>query len=130
MKQKEVTLCGKKVVLAYCYATEIAYKLLSDEDITQFGSEVIQNIQNEQMPDIKRSIYLILAAMNAYYDSQGQQSPVTDKELMYECTPNELGSALGTVIGLRADFYYVPKDEPTEEKTDDDKPEGEKEKNA
>ena len=33
MITREVTLCGKQVTLAYCYATEIAYKDLTNEDI-------------------------------------------------------------------------------------------------
>jgi hypothetical protein len=125
MIQKEITLCGKQVNLAYCYATEISYKILSDEDIIDFGQEVVEKIQHEQMPDIRKTIYLILASMQSYYESKGETCPITDKELMYECTPQEIGMALGTIIGLRTNFYHVPSDEPK------DKPaEGKEEKNA
>ena len=125
MITKEITICGKQVTLAYCYATEISYKILSDEDIIDFGQEVIEKIQHEQMPDIRKTIFLILASMNAYYESKGEKAPVSDKELMYECTPQEIGQALGVIIGMRSQFYHVPSDEPQ------DKPaEGKKEKNA
>jgi hypothetical protein len=125
MITKEITICSKKVMLAYCYATEISYKILSDEDIIDFGQEVIEKIQHEQMPDIRKTIFLILASMNAYYESKGEKAPVSDKELMYECTPQEIGQALGVIIGLRSQFYHVPTDEPQ------DKPaEGKKGKNA
>ena len=125
MITKEITICGKQVTLAYCYATEISYKILSDEDIIDFGQEVIEKIQHEQMPDIRKTIFLILASMNAYYESKGEKAPVSDKELMYECTPQEIGQALGVIIGLRSQFYHVPSDEPQ------DKPaEGKKGKNA
>lgn len=125
MITKEITICGKQVTLAYCYATEISYKILSDEDIIDFGQEVIEKIQHEQMPDIRKTIFLILASMNAYYESKGEKAPVSDKELMYECTPQEIGQALGVIIGLRSQFYHVPTDEPQ------DKPaEGKKGKNA
>lgn len=125
MITKEITICGKQVTLAYCYATEISYKVLSDEDIINFGQEVIEKIQHEQMPDIRKTIFLILASMNAYYESKGEKAPVSDKELMYECTPQEIGQALGVIIGLRSQFYHVPTDEPQ------DKPaEGKKGKNA
>ena len=112
MITKEITICSKKVMLAYCYATEISYKILSDEDIIDFGQEVIEKIQHEQMPDIRKTIFLILASMNAYYESKGEKAPVSDKELMYECTPQEIGQALGVIIGLRSQFYHVPTDEP------------------
>ena len=125
MITKEITICGKQVTLAYCYATEISYKILTDEDIIDFGQEIVEKIQHEQMPDIRKTIFLILASMNAYYESKGEKAPVTDKELMYECTPQEIGQALGVIIGLRSQFYHVPTDEP------EDKPTGEKkEKNA
>ena len=120
MITKEITICGKQVTLAYCYATEISYKILSDEDIIDFGQEIVEKIQREQMPDIRKTIYLILAATNAYYEGKGEKAPVSDKELMYECTPQEIGQALGVIIGLRSQFYQVPTDEPK------DKPTGEK----
>ena len=112
MITKEITLCSKQVTLAYCYATEISYKILSDEDIIEFGQEVVEKIQHEQMPDIRKTIFLILAAMDAYYESKGEKAPVSDKELMYECTPQEIGQALGIIIGLRTNFYHIPSDEP------------------
>lgn len=119
MITKEITLCGKQVTLAYCYATEISYKILSDEDIIDFGQEIIEKIQHEQMPDIRKSLFLILASMQSYYESlpagqdgKKQTSPIGDHELMYECTPKEIGQALGIIIGLRSQFYHVPSDEP------------------
>ena len=124
MITKEVTLCGKQVILAYCYATEISYKILSDEDITDFIGEVIIAVQNkERMPDIRKSMYLILAAMQAYYDSKDDKSPVTDKNLMYDATSEEIGMALGTIIGLRAEFYHIPSGEPEDKPKEGDKDE-------
>jgi hypothetical protein len=129
MITKEITICGKQVTLAYCYATEISYKILSDEDIIDFGQEVVEKIQHEQMPDIRKTIFLIIASMQSYYESKGEQCPVTDKELMYECTPQEIGMALGVIIGLRTNFYHVPSDEP-EDKEPKDKRVARKPKNA
>lgn len=121
MITKEITICSKKVMLAYCYATEISYKILSDEDIIDFGQEVIEKIQHEQMPDIRKTIFLILASMQSYYESKGEQCPITDKELMYECSPQEIGQALGVIIGLRSQFYHVPTDEPKDNPTGEKK---------
>lgn len=116
MKQKEITICGKQVTLAYCYATEISYKILSDEDITDFFKAAGEKITKEQMPDPYKTIFVILAAMTSYYESRGEKAPVTDKELMYHATAEEIGTALGTVMGLRAEFYHVAKDEPEDKK--------------
>lgn len=112
MLTKEITLCGKAVTLAYCYATEIAYKDLSDENIADYIKEAVACIQQETDPDIKHTIYAILACMLAYYQSQGKEAPLTDTDLMNDAKPAELGTAIFTIIGLRMDFYHVPKDEP------------------
>lgn len=123
MNTKEITICGKQVTLAYCYATEISYKILADQDILNFMQEVSDALQAEpqQMPDIRKTIFLLLASMQSYYDSlpAGQdgrkpQPPVTDEDLMYHCTPQDLGVALGTILGLRSQFYHLPSDEPEE----------------
>ena len=129
MITKEITIGGKPVTLAYCYATEISYKLLSDEDINAFMQEVNKCLMTEpqQMPDIRKTIFLILAATSAYYESKGEELPIDDKTLMYECSPEELGTALGVVLGLRGQFYAVPAGEP------ENKPDGKaakKRKNA
>lgn len=116
MIQKEITLLGKQVTLAYCYATEISYKILTDEDIIDFGQEIAEKIQHQQMPDIRKSIFLIIASMQSYYESKEGKAPIDDKELLYESTPQEIGQALGTVIGLRSKFYQIPSGEPEDKK--------------
>lgn len=120
MKKQEITIVGKPVTLGYCYATEIAYKELAGEEIQDFMPEVYSSLssQTPRMPDIKKSIYLILSAVTAYYESVKQAAPVTDSDLLNEVSPAEIGTALGTVLKLRADFYNVPKDEP-KDKTDE-----------
>ena len=113
MKTKTITLCGKDVTLAYCYGTEISYKMLSDEDINDFVQEVLAalNAEPKRMPDVKKSVLLIIAAAMTYTESRGEKCTVSDKDLMYHATPDELGTALGTVIALRMEFYHVPTDE-------------------
>lgn len=128
MIHEEITLAGKSVTLGYCYATEIIYKDLSDEDIANIIQETIGciNAQPARMPDTKHSIYLVLAAVMAYYQSKDEEAPIKDTDLMNEATPLELGTALGTIINLWAKFYGIPKGEPA------DKPQkgkGKKEKN-
>ena len=116
MIHQETTLAGKPVILGYCYATEIAYKDLSGEDIADIIQETIAavNAQPARMLDAKRSIYLVLAAVMAYYQSQEDDAPIKDSDLMNETTPFELGTALGTIINLRAKFYNIPKGEPAD----------------
>ena len=114
MKKTEIKIAGKKVNIAYCYATEIAYKDLSGEDIAAIIQETIAcvNAKPARMPDTKRSIYLVLAAVMAYYQSKDEEAPIKDTDLMNDTTPLELGTALGAIITLRAQFYSIPKGEP------------------
>ena len=114
MIHEEITMAGKPVTLGYCYATEIAYKDLSGEDIADIIRETFAaiNAQPQRMPDTKRSIYLVLAAVMAYYQSKDEESPIKDTDMMNETTPMELGIALGTIITLWAKFYNIPKGEP------------------
>lgn len=122
MKKKEITICGKPVTLGYCYATEIGYKLLSDHDIADFAKEVAEclTVEPPSMPDTLNVIHAILASVNAYYESKGEESPIKDTDLMYDASPTEIGTALGTIISLRAEFYHLPTDEPTDKPKDDD----------
>lgn len=118
MKTKEITIAGKTVTLAYCYATEIAYKEFTGEDISAIIQETIAaaNAKPARMPDTKRSIYLVLAAVMAYYESIKEKAPIKDIDLMIETSPLELGAALGTIITLWADFYRLVPGEPKEKK--------------
>ena len=104
----------RTVTMGYCYATEIAFKDLAGQDISDFLTEALPLIQDNKMPDIKKSIYAILTCMIAYYQSMGEEPPVKDTDLMNEATPLEIGTALGTFLTLRANFYHIPKGEPAE----------------
>lgn len=125
MITKEITICNKQVTLAYCYATEIAYRDLADEDIHDFIQQVGTAVQNGRMPDAKKAILLIVACMMAYYED-ADKAPVNDGDMMREATPVEIGTALGTILAMQAEFYHIPNGEPK------DKPGkgGKKRKNA
>ena len=119
MTSKEINICGKPVTICYCFATEICYKVLTDEDINDFVAEAINAINKKRMPDTKRTLNFILAGLTAYYESlsKKKKAPVTDTMLLTEMTPDEMGTALGTLIGLRAEFYHVPSDEPKDKQS-------------
>lgn len=119
MITREVTLCGKQVTLAYCYATEIAYKDLTNEDIIKYIRYAIECIQSKEDPDIKQSVFAIVACMIAYSQSKDEEeTPVTNKELMLNMSPLELGKAVLAIISMRLEFYKVPDQESGEKKTE------------
>ena len=108
MKQQTIKIVGHDVTLAYCYATEICYKELSGQDITDFMPEVLEAIQHDRLPDVKKTIYMVLASILAYYQAKGEEPPVKDTDLMNEISPVELGTAFGSVLSLRQQFYQLP----------------------
>ena len=109
MITKEITICGKQVTLAYCYATEISYKLLAEEELSPFLNNVREAIaqKKEEIPDARKTLFAILAAANAYYESEHDECPISDKELMYDATPDETGGALGNLLLAWAEFYKL-----------------------
>ena len=123
MTTKTITIAGKEITLAYCYATEIGYKLLSDEDINDYMADAIEAIGRKAMPDTRKTVYVVIAAINAYSEWKGEQPAISDRDLMYDATPLELGTALGTILKLRADFYKLPEGEPKDEQQEEKKPE-------
>jgi hypothetical protein len=112
MIQKEITLLGKKVTLAYCYGTEISYKLLADEECTDFIKEALKGLEEKKMPDSRKAIYLILSAMTAFYESKNEDNPIEDKELIFHATPDDIGLAVGTIACMYIEFYKIPVGEP------------------
>lgn len=104
----------RTATMGYCYSTEIAFKDLAGQDITDFMTEALPLIQDSKMPDVKKTIYAILSCIIAYYQSIGEEPPVKDTDLMNEATPIEIGTALGTVLKLRGEFYHIPTGEPAE----------------
>ena len=118
MIQKEIELLGKKVTLAYCFGTEISYKLLAEQECTDFVREVLAGLAQEtpKMPDTRKSIYLIMSAMTAYYESNGEKNPIEDKELIFHATPEDIGLAIGTIARMYIEFYKIPIDEPEDKK--------------
>lgn len=125
MITKEITIAGKTVTIGYCYATEIAYKLNADEEITDFLLEAIPTIQQQRMPDAKKVMLLIIASITSYYgsikkDGEESKAPITDRDIMYDATSEEIGKALGDIITMRAEFYKMPTGEPQDKPKDGD----------
>ena len=117
MITKEITICSKQVTLAYCYATEIAYKDLADEDMLDYAKHAIDSIHAQRDPDIKRTIFAIIACMMAYYED-ADRTPVKDSEIVREATPVEIGTAMLTILSMRSEFYHVPTGEPEDKPKD------------
>lgn len=108
MKQKEITIAGKKVTLAYCYATEISYRDFTGEDF----QKIIVNLNTAGEDDPKKLIYAILSCALAYYNSKGEECPLIDEDLLYRAKPEDIVTAFAAVMELHNAWYKIPKGEP------------------
>lgn len=113
MTTKTITIAGKEVTLAYCYATEIAFRKYTGESIDKFDAMNPEHV-----------LYLIISAIVAWSQAKGEEPAIKDDELMYDTKPKELIDALTEIFKLRAEWYDVPTGEPEDET--DDKHGGEK----
>ena len=116
------------VMLGYCFATEIAFKEMSGEDVGKFVRDAVKDLGNNVEPDRQKSIYLIMAAVEAYYESIGKKTPITEKDLMNSHQSGEFGTALGTILGMHIKMNTPPKGDDEDKK--DDSQDEEEPKNA
>ena len=118
-----------KVMLGYCFATEILFNEMAGEEVGTFVKEAISLISEGKMPDRKKSMILIQAAMEAYYESVGKKAPFTEKDLKDSHHSDEFGAAVGTILGMHIKMNTSPAGE-SDEKKKDTKEDSENSKNA
>ena len=107
-----------KVMLGYCFATEILFNEMAGEEVGTFVKEAINQISEGKMPDRKKSMILIQAAMEAYYESVGKKAPFTEKDLKDSHHSDEFGTAIGTILGMYIKMNTSPAGESNEKKKD------------
>ncbi len=108
MTTRKVTIAGKDVTLAYCYATEIAFRKYTGTAIDNFDAQNPEHV-----------LYIIISAIIAWSQSRGEEPAIKDDELMYKARPQELIDTLTEIFKLRSEWYEVPAGEPEDENSDD-----------
>lgn len=101
---KEVNIAGQQVKLAYCYATEIIFSDLTGKDFAAFMRTSSDNLAL----DPKNVLYAIIAAAMAYSESAGESCPISDKQIMFEATNEEVAAALKAVLDMFVEWYHLP----------------------
>lgn len=114
MRTGKINIGGREVNVAYCYATEIAFRRYTGENVNVLFPK------EGKTPDPEHILYVILAAILAYYQAKGEEPPLKSESLMYEATPGELGEAFAEVMRLCGEWYQTPKGEPEEEDKEGD----------
>ena len=104
MITKQVKIAGKDVTLAYCIGTEIAFHGMAGIEFKDF----VQEAAVKKTSDPRYVIHAILAAAITYAQSKGIDEPITDKDLMFEATNEELTEALVEITKMFAEWYKLP----------------------
>ena len=92
------------MTLAYCIGTEIAFHGMAGIEFKDF----VQEAAVKKTSDPRYVIHAILAAAITYAQSKGIDEPITDKDLMFEATNEELTEALVEITKMFAEWYKLP----------------------
>lgn len=118
MTTKEITICGRQVQVAYCYATELSFYKLAGVPLEKADTSNPEHL-----------FAIILSAMLSFYQSIDDEPPVKDTDLLYKASPEEIIDAFRVISLLRAEWYKIPSGAETKE-TKETKSEGDNEKNS
>ena len=114
-KIETITLCGKKVNIMYCAATETGYEIVAEKSSQVFLPTIIERDENGKVTKaeppaatLNDYIKLALAGIIAAYESEDKKPPVTSKDILYHATSEEVTNLVATIGKLRAAWYNVP----------------------
>ena len=114
-KIEKINLCGKKVKIMYCAATETGYETVAGKSSQVFLSTVLErdengNVTKSEPPAATLDDYikLALAGIISAYASEDKESPVTGKDIIYKATSKEITNLISTIVRLRVAWYNVP----------------------
>ena len=122
MTERSITICGRQVHVAYCYATEIAFHAYTGRSVSEFITESAAAAKEGRTPDPQGQVHLILSAIMAYSEARNEEPAVRDRDIIYDASPSEIGSAVGDIVRMYAEWYALPKGEPEDMQTEGDSP--------
>ena len=115
ISEKTIKICGKKVKMRYCAATETGYEQLSGKSVATFIPTFGKNEQGEDIivkpaeATIHDYLMLAVSAIVAAYSRKGEEPPVSTEDILYEATSDEINTLLKIIVELRNEWYDVPK---------------------
>ncbi len=113
--EKEIEICGKRVTMRYCAATETGYEKMSGQSSDVFSPVVLERdaagmVTKVDAPPAKTDDYLKLAlsAIVAASMRKGEEPPITAEEIIYDANPTEVTELITSILELRRLWYEVP----------------------
>ena len=131
---KTIIICGRKVEMLYCAATETGFEQLvsgTGKDINAFLPTITERDAEGKPTKYEQPaataedyIKLALASIIAAAARQKKEPAITADDIMYEATPGEITTLITTVVELRNAWYAIPEavKPETDEKPGDDDP--------
>lgn len=107
MTQTKITLAGKEIQMAYCFATEITFRNYTGI-----------NIEDSEHTNPEHVVYTILSGILAYYKGNGLEVPIKDTDIIYQAEPAELVTAYNEFLRIRKEWYNVPETDKEKEEGD------------
>ena len=115
MTEKEITICGKKLKIRYCAATETGYEQLSGRSVAVFFPTLGKNEKGEVIikEPSKATTYdflmLAISGIAAAYSRHDEEPPLSSEDILYDASSEDTALLLNTVVELRNAWHNVPK---------------------
>ena len=100
MEQSKITIAGHEVGVAYCYATEIAFRNYTGVNVANIDANNPEHV-----------VYLIIAAVFAYYNAKKEELPISDNDVLNEASPEEISGAAKAILEMCGRWYHLPNGE-------------------
>ena len=113
-KNEQGKLEQVEVKMLYCAATETGYQSLSGKlvdvfvPIVEMGKDGKPFIKEPPKATDEDYIQLAVAAIVAAYECDGEEPPITSKDILYTATREEIVALVSNVIQMRQEWVFVP----------------------
>jgi hypothetical protein len=109
---KTINIAGKQVQIAYCYATEVIFSDFTGMDFATY----LNQTATQQTTTPKDILYAILAAAMAHAEMNDTEAQITDKDILFHATQQEITDAFKDVVALYMEWHNLPAGEQAETK--------------
>ena len=109
---KTINIAGKQVQIAYCFGMDILFHGFTGMDFATYLTQTAA--QKTTTP--KDILYAILAAAMAHAEMTNTEAGITDKDILFNSTPQEINAAFKEVVSLFMEWYKLPAGEQAETK--------------
>lgn len=101
---KTINIAGKKVNIAYCFGMDILFHGFTGMDFTTYLTQTAA----KKTTTPKDILYAILAAAMAHAEMTETEAQITDKDILFHATQQEITDAFKEVVELYMEWHNLP----------------------